>query len=228
MLRTAAQLCRIAAPAPAAPTDPLSYMSGWMLAAVKAVVWVLAALALSLGASPWALAADYPAPTEGDFVIHNFRFTSGESLPELRIHYHAFGQPKRDSHGVVRNAVLIVHGTGGSGASLIRPEFAGELFAPGQPLDAARYFVVLPDALGHGKSSKPSDGLHARFPHYGYNDMVESEYRLLSEGLGVRHARLIMGTSMGCMQTWLWGEQHVEFMDALMPLACLPTQVSGR
>jgi homoserine O-acetyltransferase/O-succinyltransferase len=200
-------------------------MSGWMLAAVKCVL--VAALALRLGASQWALAADYPVPTEGDFVIHNFRFTSGESLPELRIHYHAFGQPKRDSHGVV-NAVLIVHGTGGSGASLIRPEFAGELFGPGQLLDASRYFVVLPDALGHGKSSKPSDGLHARFPHYGYNDMVESEYRLLSEGLGVKHARLIMGTSMGCMHTWLWGEQHVEFMDALMPLACLPTQVSGR
>jgi homoserine O-acetyltransferase/O-succinyltransferase len=185
-------------------------------------------LAVAMLAGPWAVAADLPPQKEGDFVIHNFKFASGETLPELRIHYHAFGEPKRDSHGVVRNAVLIVHGTGGNGGSLIRPEFAGELFGAGQPLDATRYFIVLPDALGHGKSSKPSDGLHARFPRYGYNDMVESEYRLLTDGLGVKHARLIMGTSMGCMHTWLWGEQHAGFMDALMPLACLPTQVSGR
>ena len=183
--------------------------------------------ALALVVSP-VLAADYPAPREGDFVIHGFKFAAGGSLPELRIHYYAFGQPQRDSKGVVRNAVLIVHGTGGSGNSLIRPEFAGELFGPGQPLDATRFFLVLPDALGHGKSSKPSDGLRARFPRYGYNDMVESEYRLLTEGLGVKHARLIMGTSMGCMHSWMWGEQHPDFMDALMPLACLPTQVSGR
>jgi homoserine O-acetyltransferase len=175
-----------------------------------------------------AIAADYPAPREGDFVVRNFKFASGESLPELRIHYHTFGEPRRDAHGVVRNAVLIVHGTGGEGASLIRAEFAGELFGAGQLLDATRYFIVLPDAVGHGKSSKPSDGLHARFPHYGYNDMVEAEYRLLSDGLGVKHARLIMGTSMGCMHSWLWGEQHSDFMDALMPLACLPTQISGR
>ena len=186
---------------------------------------VLAAVML---ASQWTVAAEVPAAREGDFVSHDFKFKSGEILPELRIHYHAFGEPRRDAHGVVRNAVLIVHGTGGSGGSLIRPEFSGELFGPGQPLDAARYFIVLPDALGHGKSSKPSDGLHARFPRYGYNDMVESEYRLLTDGLGVKHARLIMGTSMGCMHAWLWGEQHADFMDALMPLACLPTQVSGR
>jgi len=186
---------------------------------------VLAGLVL---ASQFAVAAEAPAPREGDFVIHNFKLTSGATLPEVRIHYHAFGEPKRDSHGVVRNAVLIVHGTGGTGGSLIRPEFSGELFGPGQPLDATRYFIVLPDALGHGKSSKPSDGLHAHFPRYGYNDMVETEYRLLTDGLGVKHARLIMGTSMGCMHTWLWGEQHAEFMDALMPLACLPTQMSGR
>ncbi len=177
---------------------------------------------LTLLASQWTLAAQSPAVREGDFVIHNFKFQSGETLPEVRIHYHAYGKPGKD------NTVLIVHGTGGSGGSLVRPEFSGELFGPGQPLDAARYFIVLPDALGHGKSSKPSDGLHARFPHYGYNDMVAAEYRLLTEGLGVEHARLIMGTSMGCMHTWLWGEQHVDFMDALMPLACLPTQVSGR
>src|SRR5258705_13943623 len=144
-------------------------MRGGMFAAVvRSVALVLASLGVS--ESIWARTADYPAPREGDFVVRDFKFKSGESLPELRIHYHAFGQPKRDSHGVVRNAVLIVHGTGGSGSSLIRPEFAGELFGPGQPLDVTRYFVVLPDALGHGKSSKPSDGLHARFPHYGYND----------------------------------------------------------
>ncbi len=168
-----------------------------------------------------------PAAREGDITVRDFRFSGGGSLTELRLHYHAFGQPRRDSHGRVRNAVLIVHGTGGSGDSLIRPEFSGALFGPGQPLDASRYFIVLPDALGHGKSSKPSDGLHARFPRYGYNDMVEAELRLL-QGLGVDHARLIMGTSMGCMHAWLWGEQHPDFMDALMPLACLPTQVSGR
>ncbi|MEA3180025.1 MAG: homoserine O-acetyltransferase/O-succinyltransferase [Gammaproteobacteria bacterium] len=187
--------------------------------------FVLAGLVL---ASQFAVGAEAPAAREGDFVIHKFKLSSGETLPEVRIHYHAFGEPKRDSHGVVRNAVLIVHGTGGTGGSLIRPEFSGELFGHGQLLDATRYFIVLPDALGHGKSSKPSDGLHARFPRYGYNDMVETEYRLLTDGLGVKHARLIMGTSMGCMHTWLWGEQHAEFMDALMPLACLPTQVSGR
>ena len=173
-------------------------------------------------------AAQGPTPREADFVMRSFTFQSGETLSDVRIHYHAFGEPRRDSHGVVRNAVLIVHGTGGSGGSLIRPEFSGELFGPGQLLDAKRYFIVLPDALGHGKSTKPSDGLHARFPHYGYNDMVATEFRLLTEGLGVQHARLIMGTSMGCMHTWLWGEQHPDFMDALMPLACLPTQVSGR
>jgi len=173
-------------------------------------------------ASQWTLAAEMPAGREGDFVLKNFHFRSGETLPEVRIHYHAWGTPGKD------NAVLIVHGTGGSGSSLIRPEFSGELFGPGQLLDASRYFVVLPDALGHGKSSKPSDGLHAKFPKYGYNDMVEAEYRLLTEGFGVKHARLVMGTSMGCMHTWLFGEQHPDFMDALMPLACLPTAMSGR
>jgi len=181
--------------------------------------WMFGLIAL---ASQWTLAAEMPAGREGDFVLKNFHFRSGETLPEVRIHYHAWGTPGKD------NAVLIVHGTGGSGSSLIRPEFSGELFGPGQLLDAARYFIVLPDALGHGKSSKPSDGLHAKFPKYGYNDMVEAEYRLLTEGFGVKHARLIMGTSMGCMHTWLFGEQHPDFMDALMPLACLPTAMSGR
>ena len=184
-------------------------------------------LSAALLAAP-AVGANYPPPAEGDFLIRDFRFASGESLPELRVHYRTLGTPRADARGVVRNAVLILHGTGGSGASLMRAEFAGELFAPGQPLDAARFFIVLPDGIGHGKSSKPSDGLHARFPRYGYQDMVEAEFRLLTQGLHVNHARLVMGTSMGGMHTWLWGERHPQFMDTLMPLASLPTQVSGR
>ncbi|MBV8975027.1 MAG: alpha/beta fold hydrolase [Sinobacteraceae bacterium] len=183
------------------------------------VLWVLCGAAS---------AASYPPPVEGDFVIADFHFASGESLPQLRIHYRTLGKPRSDAHGVVRNAVLIMHGTGGSGASLVRSEFAGELFGSGQPLDANRYFIVLPDGLGHGRSSKPSDGLRARFPHYGYHDMVQAQYLLLTQGLKVNHARLVMGTSMGAMHTWLWGEQHPQFMDALMPLASLPIQVAGR
>src|ERR1700736_2083839 len=173
-------------------------------------------------------AADYPAPTEGDYSIRDFKFASGESLPELRIHYRTLGTAQKDAQGKTANAVLITHGTTGSGAQFIRPEFAGELFGKDQSLDATKFFIVLPDGIGHGKSSKPSDGMHARFPHYGYLDMVEAQYRLLSDGLAVNHARLVMGTSMGGMHTWLWGEQHPDFMDALVPLATLPTQVSGR
>ena len=173
-------------------------------------------------------AADYPTPTEGDYTIHNFKFASGETLPELRIHYRTLGKIDKDAQGKTRNAVLIMHGTTGSGAQFIRPEFAGELFGKDQPLDATKFLIVLPDGIGHGKSSRPSDGLHAKFPHYGYIDMVVAQYRLLTEGLGVNHARLVMGTSMGGMHTWLWGESHPEFMDALMPLASLPTQISGR
>ena len=175
-----------------------------------------------------ASAADYPPPTEGDYTIHDFKFASGETLPELRIHYRTLGKIDKDGQGKTRNAVLIMHGTTGSGAQFIRPEFAGELFGKDQPLDATKFFIVLPDGIGHGKSSKPSDGLHAKFPRYGYVDMVEAQYRLLIDGLGVNHARLVMGTSMGGMHTWLWGESHPDFMDALMPLASLPTQISGR
>src|SRR6202165_3404814 len=173
-------------------------------------------------------AADYPAPAEGDYTIRDFKFASGETLPELRIHYRALAQPQKEAQGKTRNAVLIMHGTTGSGAQFIRPEFAGELFGKDQPLDATKFFIVLPDGIGHGKSSKPSDGMHAKFPRYGYIDMVEAQYRLLTDGLGVNHARLVMGTSMGGMHTWLWGETHPDFMDALMPLASLPTQISGR
>jgi homoserine O-acetyltransferase len=175
-----------------------------------------------------ASAADYPAPTEGDFTIRDFKFQSGETLPELRLHYRTLGKPEKDAQGKTTNAVLIMHGTTGSGAQFIRPEFAGELFGKDEPLDAAKFFIVLPDGIGHGKSSKPSDGMHAKFPRYGYLDMVEAQYRLLTEGLGVNHARLVMGTSMGGMHTWMWGELHPDFMDALMPLASLPTQISGR
>jgi homoserine O-acetyltransferase len=188
----------------------------------------LVLLLFACTALPPALAATYPAPVEGDYLIRDFRFASHESLPELRIHYRTLGRPARDAHGVVRNAVLVLHGTTGNGASLLRPEFAGALFGPGQLLDATRFYIILPDGIGHGRSSKPSDGLHARFPHYGYADMVDAQYRLLTQGLGVSHARLVMGTSMGGMQTWVWGEAHPDFMDALMPLASLPTQVAGR
>ncbi|HVY80170.1 MAG TPA: alpha/beta fold hydrolase [Steroidobacteraceae bacterium] len=189
------------------------------------VRWLFLAVLLVSGG---AYAADYPAPTEGDFTLRDFHFTSGETLPELRIHYRMLGQPRKDSKGIVRNAVLIVHGTGGTGAQFLRQEFAGELFGAGQLLDATKYFIVLPDGIGHGKSSKPSDGLRAHFPSYGYTDMVEANYRLLTAGLGVNHLRLAMGTSMGGMQTWVIGERHPDFMDALMPLASLPTQISGR
>jgi homoserine O-acetyltransferase/O-succinyltransferase len=186
------------------------------------------ALLAFLMASGFTRAAEYPVPTEGDYTIRSFNFRSGESLPELRIHYRTLGTPQKDEQGKTKNAVLILHGTTGSGAQFLRPEFAGELFGKGQPLDASKFFIVLPDGIGHGKSSKPSDGLHAKFPAYGYVDMIEAQYRLLTDGLNVNHARLIMGTSMGGMHTWLWGERHPEFMDALMPLACLPTQISGR
>ena len=187
-----------------------------------------AVLLFSVFLAAAAHAAEYPAPNDDDFIAHNFKFTSGETMPELRLHYRTLGKAVRDAKGVTQNAVVIMHGTTGSGAQFIRPEFAGELFGPGQPLDTTKFFIVLPDDIGHGKSSKPSDGMHAKFPRYGYRDMVEAEYRLLTEGLGVNHARLVMGTSMGGMHTWLWGEIHPEFMDALMPLASLPTQISGR
>jgi len=183
---------------------------------------------LSILVARFASGADYPAPTESDFTIHDFKFASGETLPELRLHYRALGKPEKDAQGKTTNAVLIMHGTTGSGAQFIRPEFAGELFGKDQLLDATKFFIVLPDGVGHGKSSKPSDAMHAKFPRYGYVDMVEAQYRLLTEGLGVDHARLVMGTSMGGMHTWLWGELHPDFMDALMPLASLPTQISGR
>jgi homoserine O-acetyltransferase/O-succinyltransferase len=166
--------------------------------------------------------------TEGDFQAHNFKFRSGEQLAELHLHYRTLGTPARDAKGHVTNAVLLLHGTGGSGAQFLAPQFADELYGPGQPLDTRRYFIIAPDGIGHGKSSKPSDGMHAHFPQYDYDDMVAAQHLLLTEGLGVQHLRLIFGTSMGCMHSFVWGETYPEFMDALMPMACLPVQIAGR
>jgi homoserine O-acetyltransferase len=178
--------------------------------------------------SPTPTPRNYPAPIEGDYVIQNFRFRSGETLPALKIHYRTIGTPKMDSSGVVRNAVLIGHGTGGAGTQFLSPQFGNVLFGPGQLLDATRYFIILADGIGHGGSSKPSDGLHARFPHYTYDDMFAAHYELLTKKLGVNHLRLVMGTSMGGMQSWVWGETYPDFMDALMPLASLPVEIAGR
>jgi homoserine O-acetyltransferase len=187
------------------------------------VVMILAAMPCAAQQPPPNAAA-----TEGDFVIQNFHFHSGESLPELRLHYTTLGKPLKDAAGHTTNAVLILHGTGGTGQQFFAPQFAGVLFGPGQLLDASRYFIILPDGIGHGKSSKPSDGLHAHFPQYDYDDMVAAHYRLVNEGLGVNHLRLVMGTSMGCMHSFVWGETYPDFMDALMPLACVPVQIAGR
>ena len=171
---------------------------------------------------------NWPTPQEGDYTVHDFHFQSGETLPELRLHYRTLGKPLKDSGGRTTNAVLILHGTGGTGGAFLQPIFAGELFGPGQLLDASKYFLILPDNIGHGKSSKPSDGLHAHFPRYEYADMVALQHELVEKGLGVNHLRLILGTSMGCMHSWVWGETYSDFMDALMPLACLPVQIAGR
>jgi homoserine O-acetyltransferase/O-succinyltransferase len=187
-----------------------------------------AAICLSFNLAQGAPAAAKLAPREGDFVLHDFHFASGEQLPELRIHFTTLGEARRDSRGHVNNAVLLLHGTGGSGRSLLNEHFAGVLFGPGQLLDATKYFIILPDGIGHGNSSKPSDGLHARFPKYGYQDMVTAQHALLAQGLQVDHLRLVLGTSMGCMHTFMWGENYPDDMDALMPLACLPVQIAGR
>jgi homoserine O-acetyltransferase len=190
------------------------------------------ALSAAFYASLCAAAAAGPGgaqvPIEGDYVLHDFHFASGEMLPELRLHYTTLGTARRDTHGRVNNAVLLLHGTGGSGRSLLNEHFAGVLFGKGQLLDSNKYFIILPDGIGHGKSSKPSDGLRARFPQYGYSDMVAAQHALVQEGLQVDHLRLVLGTSMGCMHTFMWGETYPDFMDALMPLACLPVQIAGR
>ncbi len=182
-------------------------------------------LPLLLAASPAAFAA---APVEGDCTLKNFRFQSGEVLPALRLHYTTLGAPARDAGGTVRNAVLILHGTSGDGKGFLREQFAGQLFGPGQLLDAATHYVILPDNLGHGKSSRPSDGAHMRFPKYTYDDMVRAQHEMLTQCLKVDHLRLVMGTSMGGMHTWVWGYTYPDFMDALMPLASLPVEIAGR
>lgn len=169
-----------------------------------------------------------PSPVPGDFVMKDFKFESGESLPELKLHYVTLGTPQKDKNGRVVNAVIINHGTGGSNTQFLSRGFAGVLFGKGQLLDAEKYFIVIPDNIGHGASSKPSNGLHAKFPHYCYHDMILAQYRLLTEKLGVDHLRLVMGTSMGGMHSWLWSEMYPDFMDAAMPLASLPVEIAGR
>jgi homoserine O-acetyltransferase len=173
-------------------------------------------------------AATWPAPQSGDYIVRDFHFQSGETLAEVRMHYTTLGQPVQDASGRTTNAVLILHGTGGTGSGLLEPIFAGVLFSPGGLLDATKYFIILPDNIGHGKSSKPSDGLHARFPQYAYADMIALQHELVFKGLGINHLRLILGTSMGCMHSWMWGEAYPDAMDALMPLACQPVQIAGR
>ena len=195
------------------------------------LIAALAAQSPALAPSGWG--APTPAATrawptrEGDIVLKDFRFRSAETLAQLRIHYTTLGSPHRNARGEIDNAVMVLHGTGGSGQQFLRPQFADELYGPGQPLDIGRYWIILPDNIGHGKSSKPSDGLRMRFPAYDYDDMVEAQRRLLTEGLGIKHMRLIMGTSMGCMHSFVWGETHPDFASALMPLACEPIEIAG-
>ncbi len=185
-------------------------------------------MAIALFAASCLHGAEFPAPTEGDFLVHDFQFTTGESYANLNLHYTTLGTPVKNAAGLVTNAVIIMHGTGGSGRSFLSQSFGGMLFGKGQLLDATKYFIILPDDLGHGKTSKPSDGAHMKFPRYTYTDMVHAEYRLVTEKLGVNHLRLVMGTSMGAMHTWMWGEMYPDFMDALMPLASAPVEIAGR
>ncbi len=181
---------------------------------------------IAAATAPAAPASKWPA-RDAQVTFRNFRFRSGETLPELRINYTTLGQPHRNARGEIDNAVMVLHGTGGTGRQFLSPQFADELYGPGQPLDITRYWIILPDGIGHGKSSKPSDGLHMRFPQYDYDDMVEAQYRLLHDALGIARMRLIMGTSMGCMHSLVWGETHPDFVRALMPLACEPVEIAG-
>jgi homoserine O-acetyltransferase len=184
---------------------------------------------MALGATGIGTArAAYPAPKEADWIARDVKFASGETMAEVRIHYRTLGAPQRDAAGVVRNAVLILHGTGGSSTQFLQPQFADEMFGPGQPLDVTKYFLIIPDDFGHGHSSRPEDGARMKFPHYNYEDMVGLEHRLVAEALKVNHLRLVMGTSMGGMHTWMWGYTYPDFMDGLVPLASAPTQIAGR
>jgi len=184
-----------------------------LLRAALSVVCVMTSFA--------ALAADYPPPRQGDWIARDFKFHNGESMPELRLHYTTVGEPSGQP-------VLVLHGTGGSAASMLTPTFAGELFGPGQPLDASKYYIIIPDSIGHGGSSKPSDGMKTAFPKYDYADMVDAQYRLVTEGLGVKHLRLVIGNSMGGMHTWLWGVKYPDAMDVLVPMASQPTEMAAR
>ncbi len=185
-------------------------------------------LAPAIGLALFAVAAPARAQLDtGTYVVRDFRFRSGETLPELKLHYMTMGRPRKDAHGQVMNAILILHGTTGSGRQFLNPVFT-ELYGRGEALDTATHYLIFPDGIGHGGSSKPSDGLHARFPRYTYDDMVQAHHRLLTERLGVNHLLLVMGTSMGGMHTWVWGETYPDFMDGLVPLASLPTQIAGR
>ena len=191
--------------------------------------FILAVLFVATAASAQTSGTAKAWPTQdGNYVIKDFRFGSGEPLPELKLHYLTLGKPHRDAAGHTDNAVLLLHGTGGDAHSLLNPVFSGVLFGPGQPLDITKFYIILPDDIGHGESSKPSDGLRMRFPHYDYDDMVASQHAMLVEGLRVDHLRLILGTSMGCMQSFVWGETYPHFSDALAPFACLPVELAGR
>lgn len=180
---------------------------------------LLSAILLVISTS--VMAADYPAPKQGDWIAKDFKFHTGETMAELKVHYTTVGEP-------TGQPVLVLHGTGGSGASMLTPAFAGELFGAGQPLDASKYYIIIPDSIGHGKSSKPSDGMKTSFPKYNYEDMVDAQYRLVTEGLGVKHLRLVIGNSMGGMQTWIWGEKYPQAMDVLVPMASQPTEMASR
>jgi homoserine O-acetyltransferase len=184
---------------------------------ISSAIFAASLASMSVSAS----AADYPAPKQGDWIAKDFKFHTGEVMPELRLHYTTIGDP-------AGQPILVLHGSGGSAASMLTPNFAGELYGPGQPFDAAKYYIIIPDGIGHGKSSKPSDGMKTAFPKYDYDDMVEAQHRLLTEGLGIKHVRLIIGNSMGGMHTWIWGEKYPAFMDALVPMASQPSAMASR
>ena len=188
---------------------------------------LLAAL-VSLTTPSIAAETNWPNYREDDFTVKDYAFKSGESLPEVKLHYRTLGTPKRDGSGNIVNAVLLLQGNTGTGGNWLRPSFADELFKRGEPLDAGQYFMIMPDALGRGGSSKPSDGLRAKFPHYRYRDMVDLYHRLVADGLGIKHVRLVLGSSLGCMHTWMWGELYPEMADGLVALSCQPVEISGR
>ena len=195
---------------------------------IRALFAAFSAAFLAVAAPPALAQTSWPNQHEGDFLIKDFRFNSGETIAELQLHYTTLGTPKRNAAGEIVNGVILLHGTGGTGKNWLMPSLADELFGTGQPLDAGQYFIVLPDGIGRGGSSKPSDGLRAGFPHYRYRDIIETEYRLLTEGLNVRHLRLVLGSSMGGMHTWMWGEMYPDLMDGLVPIASQPIAISGR